>query len=679
MSSPSSTNVSAASAGAQSGQGGFQQLASQSHIELFGFKISGFPALVLGGAVSFSLIIVFADPDSRAIVVNAFADMAKSCVTRISQGSLVVEVVTMGTEAKEKLLQAYSSGKIAEDLKKSLWKDAGDDFKIELATYKKIRTSEKEFLEIQTHTESSKKYRFEGIPSEIILSSSPVLRDESRVIMQLSASKMSMLIVKDGKVDVSFTDEVGSSYESEIKMKHLLDSTNTESVKKSKTFVDEEFSKMQNKIEPDVDIIHELKQVCQKCCKDENARKLLHLYEKIHKLNDDQLTMAAAQIFPEELSLSFIELTKSEVKSLSCILAQVENSLKWLDLTGCFPNPEDLSQIFSAIKKMAGKIATLNISCNIVSGLDMDFLSKVDEDLWMWGCYSAVDGWFEDGSGKRNANQREIISIQQIIDQLNNPDLKVYATFGKPLRSNYFTDVLKKPVFEQNPSTSKPKDSQVPTPEDASYRPGLETMSEKISSINDLISNEKIDEALTVCESLISTIKSNSLTGKDAFDVGNDIIDLTSTLRSEKYSPTILTLLLLAGGLHKQIDDPTEKVKLMERCAFECYYSVWRYKKNLQRTTYRHVISRMTDFVQSIQSVKVDDEKLAASSKARCWLTIAKCHRYLAEYSRAIEVLQPAIATLESTFGDGCRKMWLYSACCNNIGRWGGTQYAAII
>ncbi|XP_076809523.1 uncharacterized protein LOC143452430 isoform X2 [Clavelina lepadiformis] len=198
-------------------------------------------------------------------------------------------------------------------------------------------------------------------------------------------------------------------------------------------------------------------------------------------------------------------------------------------------------------------------------------------------------------------------------------------------------------------------------------RSGLENMTEKISSINDLISKRKIDEALTVCESLISTIKTNSLTGRDAFDIGNDIIDLMSTLRRVKYSPTILTLLLLAVDLHKQIDDPTEKVKLMERCAYECYNFVVRYKKNLQRTTCRPVISRMTDFVQSIQSVKVD-EKLEVTSKAQCWLIIASCHSYLGENSRAIEVLQPAIATFESTFGDGCRKMWLYSACCHNIG-----------
>ncbi|XP_076809509.1 uncharacterized protein LOC143452429 isoform X2 [Clavelina lepadiformis] len=199
-------------------------------------------------------------------------------------------------------------------------------------------------------------------------------------------------------------------------------------------------------------------------------------------------------------------------------------------------------------------------------------------------------------------------------------------------------------------------------------RSGLENMTEKISSINDLISKRKIDEALTVCESLISTIKTNSLTGRDAFDIGNDIIDLMPTLRRVKYSPTILTLLLLAVDLHKQIDDPTEKVKLMERCAFECYQFVWRYYKNLQRTTCRPVISRMTGFVQSIQSVKVDDEKLEVTSKAQCWLTIASCHSYLAEYSRAIEVLQLVITTFESTFGDGCRKMGLYSACCSNIG-----------
>ncbi|CAK8682243.1 unnamed protein product [Clavelina lepadiformis] len=201
---------------------------------------------------------------------------------------------------------------------------------------------------------------------------------------------------------------------------------------------------------------------------------------------------------------------------------------------------------------------------------------------------------------------------------------------------------------------------------------GLENMSEKISSINDLISKRKIDKALTVCKSLITTIKTASLTGKEAFDIGNDIINLMTTLIREKYSPTILTLLLLAGDLHKLIDDPTEKVKLMERCALECYRFVVRYNEHLQPTTYRHVLSRMTGFVKSIQSVKIDDEKLVATSKAHCWLTIAECHSYLAEYSRAIEVLQLAIATLESTFGDGCRKMALYSACFNNM----GTYYA---
>ncbi|XP_076809503.1 uncharacterized protein LOC143452424 isoform X2 [Clavelina lepadiformis] len=212
---------------------------------------------------------------------------------------------------------------------------------------------------------------------------------------------------------------------------------------------------------------------------------------------------------------------------------------------------------------------------------------------------------------------------------------------------------------------NKPADG---TGDDDGRSQGLEIMSENISSINDLISKQKIDEALTVCEDLKSAMKSTFVTGDDAIDIGNDIINLMSTLSREKYSPTILTLLLLSGDLHKQIDGPTEKVKLMERCADECYRFILRYDENLQRTTYRHVISRMTDFVQFIQSVKVNDIKLETTSKVKCWMTIALCHYYLDEYSRAIEVLQPAIATLESTFGDGCRKMGLYSVCCNNIG-----------
>ena len=86
-------------------------------------------------------------------------------------------------------------------------------------------------------------------------------------------------------------------------------------------------------------------------------------------------------------------------------------------------------------------------------------------------------------------------------------------------------------------------------------------MIEKILFINDLISNQQIEEALTVCKYLISTIidlksamKTTFLTGDDAINVGNGIINLMSTLSREKYSPTILTLLLLAGDLTQTLN-----------------------------------------------------------------------------------------------------------------------------
>ena len=79
-------------------------------------------------------------------------------------------------------------------------------------------------------------------------------------------------------------------------------------------------------------------------------------------------------------------------------------------------------------------------------------------------------------------------------------------------------------------------------------------MSGKISSINDLISNQKIDEALTVCEDLKSAMKTTFVTGDDAINVGNDIISLMSILSHEKYSPAILTLLLLAGDLTQTLN-----------------------------------------------------------------------------------------------------------------------------
>ncbi|XP_076823968.1 uncharacterized protein LOC143470017 isoform X2 [Clavelina lepadiformis] len=192
----------------QQGQGGFVEVVTQSEIKAFGFTVKGIPAIFLGGGFTVALIIAARDPNTRAELVKAFiplaAGAAASCVvTKISQGSVLVEVVTKGAEAESNLLKSYSSGKILDGLKSYLWRDVDDDvkakLKVDLITCKVIRASEEDFDAIRKEELSLKGHFFPKDATEIILSSSPVLQDQSKVVTELSASDTKTLLVEEEK------------------------------------------------------------------------------------------------------------------------------------------------------------------------------------------------------------------------------------------------------------------------------------------------------------------------------------------------------------------------------------------------------------------------------------------------------------------------------------------------
>ena len=110
------------------------------------------------------------DPVAREKLASAFVPFAAGAaggaaasifVTKYGQGSLLVEVVTKGSEAEANLLQAYSSGKIKQDLLDNHWPKAGDHLTVELTSYKVIRASEEEFEEIRKEVEFLKDYHFQ--------------------------------------------------------------------------------------------------------------------------------------------------------------------------------------------------------------------------------------------------------------------------------------------------------------------------------------------------------------------------------------------------------------------------------------------------------------------------------------------------------------------------------------
>ncbi|CAK8679059.1 unnamed protein product [Clavelina lepadiformis] len=195
--------------------GGWHETIRQAEIKVFGFTIKGIPAITLaGGATTVALIASLRDPVAREKLASAFVPFAAGAaggaaasifVTKYGQGSLLVEVVTKGSEAEANLLQAYSSGKIKQGLIENHWQKAGDDLTVELTSYKVIRASEEEFEEIRKEVESLKDCHFQQNETEIILSSSSTLRDDSKVITHLYASETKKLVVEKehGKLVIS--------------------------------------------------------------------------------------------------------------------------------------------------------------------------------------------------------------------------------------------------------------------------------------------------------------------------------------------------------------------------------------------------------------------------------------------------------------------------------------------
>ncbi|XP_076825836.1 serine/threonine-protein kinase/endoribonuclease IRE1-like isoform X3 [Clavelina lepadiformis] len=119
---------------------------------------------------------------------------------------------------------------------------------------------------------------------------------------------------------------------------------------------------------------------------------LLRLYEQIFQINDEQLTTNAAELFPEELNLSDIKLTESQIDLLLFILTKVKKRIKLLLLIYCFSKPEDVGRLFEAIQAMPGKIRWLDISGNTIPKIpSKSFFNKIEDLLDMWDCFRDDD------------------------------------------------------------------------------------------------------------------------------------------------------------------------------------------------------------------------------------------------------------------------------------------------
>ncbi|XP_076824379.1 uncharacterized protein LOC143470250 isoform X2 [Clavelina lepadiformis] len=460
--------------------GGWHETIRQTEIKAFGFTIKGISAITLVGGATIAVMASLRDPVAREKLASAFVPFAAGAaggaaasifVTKYGQGSLLVEVVTKGSEAEANLLQAYSSGKIKQDLIDNHWQKAGDNLTVELTSYKVIRASEEEFDEIRKEVESLKDRHFQQNETEIILSSSSTLRDESKVVTHLSASETKKLVVE--KEHGKFVIMLSSRETTELKTKEMklsppkevdipfssilkMDSSKQKKYQKlSRTpqqFGSEDFQHRE--------IIPILEKYQYGYHGGHEVLELLRVYEQILQINDEQLTTYvaelteglaahqecstdeqlttnAAELFPENLDLSNIKLTESQIDSFLFILTKVEKRIKSLDLISCFSKPEDVGRLFEAIQAMPGKIRVLYIGDNIIPKIPpKSFFNKIEVRLLMFNCFPDDDAT----EGKRVANQSEIAEIQRVLDQLDD-SLEVWVGLDLGRRDGKFVEL----------------------------------------------------------------------------------------------------------------------------------------------------------------------------------------------------------------------------------------------
>ncbi|XP_076824388.1 uncharacterized protein LOC143470251 isoform X2 [Clavelina lepadiformis] len=418
--------------------GGWHETIRQAEIKAFGFTIKGIPAITLAGGATIAVIASLRDPIAREKLASAFVPFAAGAagsaaanifVTKYGRGSLLIEVVTKGSEAEANLLQLYSSGKIKQDLIENHWQKAGDNLTVELTSYKVIRASEKEFEEIRKEVEFLKDYRFQQ--NDIILSSSSTLRDDSRVVTHLSASKTKKLVVEKehGKLVIMLTNRETT----ELKTEETKLSSPKEvdipfsSISKMDSSKQRKFQKLPRTPRQfgSEDFQHrEIIPILEKYQYGYHGGdgELLRVYEQIRQISDEQLTKNAAELFPERLHLYSIKLTESQIDSFLFILTKIEKRIDELYLINCFSKPEDVGRLFETIQAMPGKIGFLNISDNIIPKIpSKSFFNKIEIWLDIRNCFPDDDAL----NGKRYANQSEIAEIQRVLDQLDDSELRV--------------------------------------------------------------------------------------------------------------------------------------------------------------------------------------------------------------------------------------------------------------
>ncbi|CAK8680885.1 unnamed protein product [Clavelina lepadiformis] len=157
-----------------------------------------------------------------------------------------------------------------------------------------------------------------------------------------------------------------------------------------------------------------------------HRHQLFDLYGCVSEGNSVSMASTAAKCFPTRLQMSSLVLGANQVTSLCFVLKRVTHKLEWLGLSLCELKINSFRRIASVIKDMRpGQIGRMIIDYNDLDTINFDdvigLLRVVTDRLSMIYCFTDGRG------GRKRPNEEEKEKIQDALNNLENPNLKVWV------------------------------------------------------------------------------------------------------------------------------------------------------------------------------------------------------------------------------------------------------------
>ncbi|XP_076801191.1 uncharacterized protein LOC143445764 [Clavelina lepadiformis] len=202
----------------------------------------------------------------------------------------------------------------------------------------------------------------------------------------------------------------------------------------------------------------------------------------------------------------------------------------------------------------------------------------------------------------------------------------------------------------------------------------FQNLRQKVKTVRDKLKEKDRDGWLNACEELIKLVEKDppkQLSEEYARNVLKEITDLVEALLQTKPSGIFIHLLQSIIPLCNKVTDIQHQLDTFKRIATLAYAVAQNVKddRDLEKAINNQALDCMIGLFRGIASLNQEEEEDVVKLKANIWYFMAMCNDKLGNQVLAtIHLYSNAVNALKKTFGDSCKKLSVFGACCNNLG-----------